>query len=238
MGIEKEERIDRKGEFAAVLLMAGRGNRFGGDKLELEVAGRPIWTYPVERFLSVEEIRKLVLVVREGKEDLVGQWVSDLDRVSVVVGGEERADSVWNGLMELKKVLPRWVLIHDCARILVSRELIDRVMDHLKSGWSAVVPAVEVRDTVKVVKKEDHARVVDKTLDRSSLVAVQTPQGFDYDLICRGYDEGRKNGYVFTDDAGYVEFIGEKVLVCEGDRQNLKLTFPEDWDLIREKIGR
>ncbi len=241
MAIEKEKRAETSLEFSAVLLMAGQGRRFGSDKLNRKVKGKPLWYYSLKTFSNVESISRIVLVVRNEVQDIVKHQISGLqniERISVIAGGEKRGDSVWNALVALEQFSPQWVLIHDCARPLVKTLLIERVMNHLRDGCSSVVPGVELRDTIKSVRIEGDLRLVDRTLDRASLMAIQTPQGFDFELIYKAYGLAKEKGLYFTDDAGYVEWLGEEVFICKGERDNIKLTYPEDWFWVEEGLTK
>lgn len=241
MAIEKEKRAETNLEFSAILLMAGWGRRFGSDKLNRKVKGKPIWYYSLKTFSRVRSISKIVLVVRDEMQEMVRDQISDLqnvERISVITGGEKRGNSVWNALVALELFSPRWVLIHDCARPLVKISLIKRVIDHLKDGWIAVVPGVEIRDTIKSVRLEGDLMLVDRTLDRSSLMAIQTPQGFDFELIYKAYRSAKEKGLAFSDDAGYVEWLGEQVFICRGERDNTKLTYPEDWFWVEKGLTK
>ncbi len=219
--------------------MAGEGKRFGSDKMRWRVGGYPIWFYAYRIFAQVKDVSPIVLVIRKDMREEINSFLPDSSGVLIVGGGMERGDSVWNGLRALETVSPRWVMIHDCARPLVDLTLINRIIGYLRSGYSAVVPGIEICDTVKVIdKKTDGLARVKETLDRSVLMAIQTPQGFDFELIYRAYKLARERGLKFTDDAGYVEWMGEEVVVCEGDRRNRKLTYPEDWLWVERGLLR
>ncbi len=188
-----------------ILLAAGRGTRFGRRKHDLEFGGLPLWQHSYRAMESA------------GVDPIV--VVGDLD--GAVPGGERRRDSVAAGLAQIPAAAG-FVLVHDAARPLVAIDLITRVIDRLGRGDAAgVVPVVPVRDTIK--------RVVDgivvETIDRSSLAAVQTPQGFDLAILRRAHESSDGDA---TDDASMVEALGEKVAVVDGDVLNLKVTYPAD----------
>ncbi len=143
-----------------------------------------------------------------------------------VPGGERRIDSVRNGLDHVPPTV-EFVLVHDAARPLTDPKLVVRVIDRLRAGDVAgVVPAVPVADTLKYIAGDE----VVETVDRSSLVAVQTPQGFRTEILRKAHAAARADA---TDDAMLVEAIGERVVTIPGDRANIKVTYLEDLELAR-----
>jgi 2-C-methyl-D-erythritol 4-phosphate cytidylyltransferase len=153
-------------------------------------------------------------------------------RLSVVEGGAERQDSVWQGLL----AVPEWaeiVLVHDAVRPFVTRSLIDDVVRATVEAGAAVC-ARPIAETVKRVV-EGH---VQETLDRRGLWAVQTPQGFRADLLREAHDKARRDGVVGTDDAMLVERLGQPVRVVPGLGENVKITTPEDLRQARARPRR
>ncbi len=160
----------------------------------------------------------------EGWEERTSLLVEDLCASKVaaaVAGGESRPDSVAAGLAELPDGC-ELVLVHDAARPLVDAALVDRVLQALAGGAEAVVPALDIVDTVKRV---DGDGAVVETLVRAELRAVQTPQGFRRELLERAYAGDRADA---TDCASLAERAGARVLVVEGDPRNLKVTTTDD----------
>jgi 2-C-methyl-D-erythritol 4-phosphate cytidylyltransferase len=197
-----------RGDVWAILVAAGSGARFGGDKHMAELDGLPLWAH-ADSALREGGVTEVVIVG---------------DQPGWVAGGERRRDSVANGLAHVPEAVP-FVLVHDAARPMASAELVRRVIERLRSGDAAgVVPAVPVRDTLK--QTQEDAVVV--TVDRSSLVAVQTPQGFRSEVLRRAHAAGDGDA---TDDAMLLESIGETVVTVPGEPNNLKITFPEDLEL-------
>jgi 2-C-methyl-D-erythritol 4-phosphate cytidylyltransferase len=200
--------MDTSSDVWAILVAAGSGVRFGGDKHIAQLEGHPLW-----------ELAEAAL--RSGGASMV---VIVGDQPGWVAGGKRRRDSVANGLAAVPDEVP-FVLVHDAARPLASADLVRRVIDRLRIGDAAgVVPAVPVRDTLKQTRED--AVVV--TVDRSALVAVQTPQGFRTDVLRRAHASGDDDA---TDDAMLLEAIGEVVVTVPGEPNNLKITFAEDLDL-------
>jgi len=206
----------------AIVVGAGSGSRMGADKAFLELAGRPVIAWPVEVLQRNKHVREIVLVLHinrlEEGRGLAGKmgW-SKVTRICA--GGNLRQDSVKNGLAGVKEC--EMVLIHDAARPFLTDRLID---DGIKAAGStgSAAAAVPVKDTVKQV---DENYIVDATLPRSKLMAVQTPQVFKYKILRKAY--GSLDTEV-TDDAAAVELIGFKVKLYTGDYENIKITTRED----------
>jgi len=195
-----------------IVVAGGRGTRYGRPKQLDELAGRSLIDWAVDALRPV--CTGVVAVLEQGLVDgaSVGADV-------VVAGGETRAASVRAGLA----VVPadaEVVLVHDAVRPLATPALAARVLAAVENGADGAVPAVPVVDTLKRV---DGPKVV-ATVDRSDLVGVQTPQGFRADVLRRAHAGGGDA----TDDAGLVEAAGGTVVVVEGERENLKVTWPED----------
>jgi 2-C-methyl-D-erythritol 4-phosphate cytidylyltransferase len=188
-----------------IVVAAGSGSRFGGPKHEVVLSGRPLWSWAQAALRS------------GGVDDVV--LVGDVP--GGIRGGSRRRDSVAAGLEKVPDDVA-YTLVHDAARPLASKELVHHVIDRLVEGdIDAVIPAVPVRDTLKRVAG---ARVI-ATVDRSSLVAVQTPQGFRTEAL-RAAHQGSSDDV--TDDAALIEQEGGSVVTIVGDPRNIKVTYPED----------
>ena len=197
----------------------------GADKLFTEVAGRPLLAHAIAPFQECASIERIVLVMaplnlKRGRE-LVERY-GFTKAATLVKGGERRQDSVRLGLEALGE--REYVAVHDGARPLVTVELIGRGVDAARET-GATAPAVPIADTVKEVGPEG---VVLRTLDRSHLSAVQTPQVFRYELLMRAHREVTED---VTDDAAMVEALGERVRLFEGSRANVKVTTVADLEL-------
>jgi 2-C-methyl-D-erythritol 4-phosphate cytidylyltransferase len=208
---------------AAVVPAGGGGQRMGGDvrKQYLELAGEPIVMRSLRLFLDHPAFHWVIVALPA--EDMAAPPLFLPEGVIVVAGGETRGESVRFGLDAVPQAA-EVVLIHDAARPLVTRHLVDRVLDAAARGVG-VVPAVPVADTIKRV---DGDGGVLETVDRSSLWAAQTPQGFPRRMIVDAYHHAAERGLVATDDAAVVESVGGRVVIVEGDPQNLKITTPPD----------
>ena len=188
-----------------IVVAAGSGDRFGGAKHVAELGGRPLWQWAAG------------LLEEAGVSDVV--LVGDVP--GGVAGGTRRQDSVAAGLSEVPGSADI-VLIHDAARPLASNELVRRLLDALtEPDVAGAVPGLPLTDTIKRVSEGK----IDGTLERSGLVAVQTPQAFRADVLRKAH---REVTLEVTDDASMVEAIGGTVIVVEGDPANLKVTFRAD----------
>ncbi len=212
----------------AVIVAAGKGKRMGTDisKQFLHLCGKEILAHTVEKFETAENIRDIVLVT--GAESL--QDVKDMSQeygwkkvISVVAGGKERQDSVWNGLHEVSADT-EIVLIHDGVRPFVTEDILNLSIETAveMGGCVAGVPA---KDTIKVCDSENIAVA---TPDRSTLWQIQTPQTFCKDLIVNAYTQAKADGFVGTDDASLAEHSGYPVKVIMGSYRNIKITTKED----------
>ena len=195
----------------------------GIDKVMAELGGEPMIVRTARAFQNSDVIREIVIVTRP---DLIGKikaLCADFDKVKeVVAGGADRAESVNNGLKALS-AKARLVAVHDGARPLISREVIDRAV-RTAHIYAAAAPGVPVKDTVKIVE----GGVVVTTPDRSTLQAIQTPQVFDLDLLKGALQKAKKDKSPITDDCSAVELMGMAVRIVDGDERNIKVTTPMD----------
>lgn len=227
---------------SAILLAGGSGKRMGEgvDKLMLPVLGRPLLAYVLETFQDCDEVGEIIIVAREDRKEAYRALAAALEitKVRLVIpGGIERQDSVWCGLQALSPK-SEIVLIHDAARALVTTELVARcIVEARRHG--AVIPAMRVKDTIKMAQSAPGAApVVAQTLDRSLLWAAQTPQTFRLELIRRAYEPLIHARVIVTDDAAAVEKAGHTVHLLEGDATNLKITTQEDLSLAEAVLSR
>lgn len=233
--MKKKKETPRAG---AVIVAAGRGSRMNMDvsKQYIEIADKPVAARTLQAFENCDYIDEIVLVINEKDFIYCKQNIVDFYGFSkvkaLVAGGEERQDSVYNGLKEISNNCDI-VLIHDGARPFVSEQnLINSIDAAIEFGASCV--AVPVKDTIKEV---DENIFINKTLQRNSLWAMQTPQTFRYDLIMKAYEEAIQNGIKVTDDAAMVECLGVKVKLVMGNYFNIKITTQEDL-IMGEAIAR
>jgi 2-C-methyl-D-erythritol 4-phosphate cytidylyltransferase len=222
----------------ALVPAAGRGVRLGAPvpKALVPVCGAPLLVHAVRGLLAAGCVDQVVVAAPPDMVDVVVDALSEFGAaVRVVPGGEERSDSVRLALDEAVAIHPdtRVVLVHDAARCFTPPEVVRAVVEAVKAGAPAVIPVLPVTDTVKQVDSE--GRVV-ATPDRSRLRIVQTPQGFDVDLLRRAHGiDGSplqaglpQQDAPVTDDAGLVERLGEPVATVAGHPYALKITTPFD----------
>jgi 2-C-methyl-D-erythritol 4-phosphate cytidylyltransferase len=209
-----------------VIVAAGESRRMGGiDKVLAPLLGEPLINHALRPFQLHPAVDEVVLVTSENKVQTVVSLVQEREwhKVTCVcTGGRRRQDSVRMGLEKLSGC--HWIMVHDGARPCVDPYIIDRGLDAARNG-GATVAAVPVKDTVKTVSSE---MVVESTLKRDSLWAVQTPQVFRRELLADAHQRCEGN---VTDDAAMVEKIGHQVTVFMGSYDNLKVTTPEDLTL-------
>ncbi len=223
----------------AIIVAAGSSSRMGGgDKLLLEVGGRPVLAHSVAAFDAHPGIDAVVIVASEANIEALRAIATGFARAKVVLGGMRRRDSVLCGLeaLEGSKPLPPApspstervgdiVVVHDGARPLVTRALIDAAIEGARETGAALC-AVPVSDTVK---RGDASGLVRSTVSRENLWLAQTPQAFRADVLRRAH---AAHDIDATDDAALVELIEEPVRLVMGSRENLKVTTPDDLPLI------
>jgi 2-C-methyl-D-erythritol 4-phosphate cytidylyltransferase len=209
---------------------AGESRRMNGvDKVFAPLGGRPALSYVLDAFESCKAVRQIVVVVNKASVEKCRELIAEKKRAKqfeVCVGGKRRQDSVVVGLKELRDC--DWVVIHDGARPLVTKELIERGLE-VAGETGAAAAAVPVTDTIKVAGDD---RIVHQTPPRQNLWAVQTPQVFRVDIISKAYQKAK--GEV-TDDASLVEALGNKVKLYTGSYDNIKITNSDDL-LIAEAL--
>lgn len=213
---------------SALIVAAGKGTRMGstGDKLFLELAGRPVLAHTWQQFELAPLVEEIVLVIRLEAEEQVRQIARRFGfkkPFTLVAGGKERQDSVWNGLAALPAG-SEVVAIQDAARPCTSQELIAATISAARQVGAAVA-AQPVTDTIK---ESADGKQIERTLDRSRLWAVQTPQTFRVEIIRRAILEVRKRGLVLTDDTAACELIGQPVQLVVGPGPNPKVTCTAD----------
>jgi 2-C-methyl-D-erythritol 4-phosphate cytidylyltransferase len=219
-----------------VLAAGGLGTRFGGSlpKQFLEVRpDRPLLRYPVETFHGFPEVECVVLTLPTEYMEEGEALLREFPKLRLATGGPDRWISVRNGVEALPPS-PDLVLIHDAARPFTPRSVIRRCIQSMRSGGEAVIAALPASDTVKEVDGAGVAR----TLDRSRLVLVQTPQGFPRAMLKTIYASGMPAGATPTDEAQIAESAGFHVGWVRGSFLSRKITEPEDWEWAEWIAGR
>ncbi len=243
----------KKEKIVAIVPAAGLGKRFGPgtNKPFQNLGGKPLIIWSLETLQSINEIQEIIPVLKV--EDMeYGQKIFEEHGLSkikkIAPGGKERQDSVYNGL-ELIDNKNCIVLIHDGVRPLIEKDLIENTIKELLNppthtlvkggnvgfkGFDGIIFGVPVKDTIK----EAEDVIIKKTLKRSSLWAIQTPQIFPYKKLYNAYNKAKKEGYFSTDDAALVERYGGKIKVVMGSYRNIKITTPEDLEIAEFLISR
>ena len=231
--------VDPKPKTAAIILAGGSGERFGreGGKQLVEIAGKPILTRSAEVFDSVGDVGLIVVVCPEERtSEYLLKAIDPFPFATPIVmapAGATRQESAFAGL-ELVPDEFEYVMLHDGARPLISRELVDHTISVLKGNIDcdgAVVGHPSI-DTLKIVENG----IIQGTPDRSVFWNAQTPQIFRAGIYRRAHAAALSDGFVGTDDSSLIERLGGRVMVVEGKRDNIKLTVPEDYLIISAAV--
>ena len=215
-----------------IIAAAGKGTRLGMgmNKAFVKLAGVPIIVHNLRQLNNLPDLGTVFIVVGSGElteaEKMLKKYQTGyfpLVRWQLVAGGRQRQDSVANALAQIKEKTG-WIAVHDGARPFAASELFAEVWSKARKTGAAIA-AVPCKDTIKEVNPE---KLVNATLERSRLWAVQTPQIFSLELLRKAYAQLQKAGNMVTDDAGAVEQIGGKVAVVMGNYKNIKITTPDD----------
>ena len=196
------------------------------NKLLLTLRSQSILCWTLQAAFAAEKITWIGIIYQPADLEQIQQILTDLPTpkpVKLIVGGNTRQESVYNGLQQLPDDAKN-VLIHDGARCLATPELFNRcsaAMNHCQG----MIAAVPVKDTIKIV---DENGIIQDTPDRNLLWAAQTPQGFDVKLLKSCHDIGVRQGWEVTDDAALFERCGYPVKIVQGEETNLKVTTPQD----------
>lgn len=218
-------------DVGVIIVAAGSSTRTSGQELKQFrwVAGKPMLLHSLQSFMSREDVVSVVCVLPGEYVADPPPWIfqCDIDRLLISIGGRTRTESVQHGLEDLPNEAAI-ALIHDAARPLLDQAMIDRVIAKVRDGACAV-PALPVVDTIKEVDAD--GRVI-RTVDRTRLWRVQTPQGFPREAIERAHREARAAGVTATDDAALCERIGLPVVMVPGSERALKVTDESDFERI------
>lgn len=224
---------------AAIVVAAGAGTRFGGrvPKQFLTLQGQPLVIHTLRRFEEAREVDEIVAVVPESfladVEALIARF--RLQKVgAVVAGGRRRQDSVANGMRGLALRASDIVLVHDGVRPFVDALAIQNVIAESRKHKAAVL-AVQPKDTVR---RSSSGVVFDRTLDRTALWLVQTPQAFTAGVLKKAIALATERGLTVTDEAALVERMGIKARIVRGSYDNIKVTTQEDLELAGLILAR
>lgn len=209
-------------KITAIILASGEGKRVGFRKQFAELCGKPVFLYSLEK--AIDLFDEVIITL---PKDVISD-VKVPPRVKKVIGGRERQHSVYNALLEATGDI---VVIHDSARPLVSKEMFLKVIE--LENYDGKIIAAPARDTLKEVIE---GRIL-KTLDRNVIWHAQTPQAFYRKVLLECHLKAQAEGFIGTDDASLLERYGYTVGVVEGSYWNIKITYPEDLELVRRIMG-
>lgn len=209
----------------AVILAAGRGERFGADKVTELLGGKPVWKWSYDLFQSMPEISGIGIVCRQENWDRIKEHADE--PAFVILGGDNRQESCRLGIERSPEDVDA-ILIHDAARPFVTRDIVLRVLDGIDSlgGAAAAIPSV---DTLR-----ERTPVGSTILNRDRIIAMQTPQGARRDSLLEAHGNAKE---IFTDEMALLEASGYGVKVVEGSPTNFKITTVDDLERARKAIN-
>ena len=224
--------MDKNNRYA-VILAAGEGRRMHSSlpKQFMELEGKPVLRYTLERFLEFDPHIRLIVVLPADRMEYWREYCHHTGfrpAMRLVTGGLTRFHSVQNALEYVPE--DALVAVHDGVRPLLAADFLKELFDKAVRS-RAVIPVLPLVESVRELQGAGLSRAV----DRSRFVSVQTPQVFHADLLKRAY--AQPYSPAFTDDATVVESLGIKISLCDGRRENLKITTPEDLVLVRSFIS-
>lgn len=217
-----------------IILAAGQGRRMGGLRKQFEMLdNKPLYQHAIDQFRAHHATAHIIIVVPDD-EALHHADHYDDEMIHFVTGGVERHHSVKKGLDALRTlpIQAPYIAIHDAARPFVPSHIIDNALIQLSAGHQAVIPALPVADTIKTIRADKPDRVA-QTLDRSSLIRVQTPQIFTADVIHHLHDTLDDTNTAYLDDACLAEAQNIEVVHITGDAACEKITWIEDLEKAR-----
>jgi len=213
----------------AIILAAGQGSRMNAEinKQYIDLGGRPILSYTLQAFDENKAIDEIIIVIHEDEVELLNSKVLNFyecrKNIKIVYGGNQRQESVRNGLMEVSDSTAI-VLIHDGARPFINQNLILKCVEGAEV-FGAVSVGVPIKETIKIITED---KFVSYTPKRKNVWITQTPQAFKTEIIKKAHEFALKENLLGTDDAMLVEEMGASVKMLEGDYRNIKITTPED----------
>ena len=221
---------------SAIIVAAGSSRRMGFDKLFTPLGGKPVIWHSLKAFSDCREIDEIVVVAREDRLDEFEKLFAaeKIPKVGkLIAGGTERHDSVWNGLQAVASEGCQFVAIHDGARPLTTPKLIRAVLDMARTHGAACC-ASPIPDTVKRANVE---QMVQESVERTGLWAMQTPQIFSAGLILQAYASVIAKHEMVTDEVSAVQKLGKKIALLKNEDWNFKITFPHDIELAEHVLA-
>jgi len=221
---------------SAIIVAAGSSRRMGFDKLFAPLAGQPVVAHSIKAFQDTREVDGIVIVVKEDRVAEFEALVRDhkFTKVQrVVAGGAERHMSVWNGLQAIPSQGCEYVAIHDGARPLTTPKLIRECITSAREHGAACC-ASPIPDTVKRASIE---QMVQESVERTGLWAMQTPQVFACGLVLQAYAAVMSRNELVTDEVSAVQKLGKRIFLLKNEDWNFKITFPHDLALAEHVLG-
>lgn len=219
-----------------IITAGGTGNRFKANtkKQFFNINGKSILEYTIDIFYNMDEINEIILTLPASDfEEMSAFYNNKYSNIKCVLGGLDRQESVFNALCNCNKNTDI-VLIHDGVRPFVSKDTITKLIDNTLK-FKAVIPASKVKNTIKEINDDKIIR----TVERSNLVEVYTPQVFDYNLIFTFHNKAKNVKDInFTDDAGILEYFNIPVHWVECESNNIKITTLDDLDFAKYIISK
>ena len=211
-----------------IIPAGGSGTRFGSQlpKQFHLLNDKPVIIRTIEAFKDIDSIENIIIPIPEGYINTLNSYIKKYKvakNVRVIPGGKERQDSVWNALNTKEAISSDYVLIHDAVRPLVSKQLINKLIETAQITGGAV-PGLTPKETIREIMPDGTY----STLDRSRLKSIQTPQVFKTELFKQAFEKAKAAGYYSTDDAALFEFAGYDYLIIEGEEKNIKITKEKD----------
>ena len=222
----------------AIVPAAGSGQRFGAElaKQFHSIGDKLVADHTLGRLLTISKLQKILVACDPNAEPWTQVSALKDQRVELLAGGEERVHSVLNGLRALRGIAASddWVLVHDMARPCVTSVDINKLIEQLDGHPVGGILAAPISDTLKKVTAEN---TITETLDRSEYRGAQTPQMFRYGLLLRALERMLEEQQLPTDEASAIEYLGERAMIVEGRRDNIKITHREDLIIAEAIMG-
>lgn len=230
---------DNDTDYWAIVPAAGLGLRVGAGKPKqyLTIYGKAVIEHTLDRLLNIAYLQKLVVVIDQNDTFWPNIGYANHPRIMTVIGGNERADSVLNGLLALRSQVKNqdWVLVHDAARPCIWNSDIDKLKSATKDHAIGGLLGCRTRDTMKAVNQQYE---VTKTLDRNQVWHALTPQIFRFKLLLEALQTVQGDARLITDEASAIEALGYQPLMVEGRSDNIKVTNPEDLKLAEYYLSQ
>ena len=216
--------------FVVIVPAAGVGKRMLAScpKQYLKINDETILEHTVQRLLSHKKISKIILALSDDDDYFLQTTLVNNPNVFRVSGGEERVDSVLNGLLEVDNQKFPWVLVHDAARPCVTHQDIDQLIEQCLSQNAGGLLASPVVDTIKQCQRVGSVPEVSSTIDRSQLWHALTPQMYKTSELKQAIEQAQSKGMPITDESSAIEHAGLPSLLVSASRENIKITQPED----------